>query len=354
MKTLLVTGVLAMVITIAYYVRINPTKSTVRTMKKNTVVPLMASFLSFISCSEGINYVASDHPIALNEVQLFERRPRVALVLGSGGPRGYAHMGILKVLERYGVPVDLVVGSSVGALVGAFWAAGYTAEEISNEASEGGPLTLFDFSPFLKKGWIRGQKLQDYVNDRFDNAAIEALPRSLIVVATRELDGTPTYFREGNLGVAVRASSAVLNVFAPVGINNVSYIDGDESLPVAVVAARQAGAQFIIAVDVSARPGAAPAGTSKKQLEKDADRRTRIDPQVKMADFLLHPDLDYKAGPWRKYFVAAELEGERYAEGLIDQLISAMHEKLAPESDSSKHTAVTILNSAYNIRPTHQ
>lgn len=323
-------------------------------MKKNTVVPLIASLLSMMSCSEGINYVAADRPIAPSEVPEVNPRPKVALVLGSGGPRGYAHIGILKVLERYHVPVDLVVGSSVGALVGAFWAAGYSAEEISKVSAEGGPLTLFDFSLFLKKGWIRGQKLQNYVNNRFGNKGIEGLPRSLIVVATREHDGKPTYFREGNLGVAVRASSAVLNVFAPVGINNVSYIDGDESLPVAVVAARQAGAQFIIAVDVSARPGAAPAGTSKKQLEKDADRITRIDPQVEMADFLLHPDLDYKAGPWRKYFVAAELEGELYAEGLIDQLMSAMHEKLAPESDSSKHMEVTILNSAYNIRPTHQ
>jgi NTE family protein len=94
---------------------------------------------------------------------------------------------------------------------------------------------------------------------------------------------------------------------------------------VAVAAAKQAGAQFVIAVDVSAREGAAPTGTSKKQLDKDTLRQSRINPQVVMADFLIHPDLDYQAGPWRSYFVAAELEGERYARELVDKLIAEIN-----------------------------
>jgi NTE family protein len=297
-----------------------------KTLSINSLIVL--SLLLFSSCSKSMNYIADDSPKALAKVSEFYPKPKVALVLGSGGPRGYAHIGILKVLERYQVPVDMVVGSSVGSLVGAFWAAGYSAEKISEIASEGGPLTLFDFSFFLEKGWIKGQRLQDYVNGQFDNVKIEDLPKSLVIVATREIDGSPSFFQQGNLGVAVRASSAVKDVFAPVGINHVSYIDADESLPVAVEAARQAGATFIIAIDVSAREGVAPKGTSKKQLKKDALRRGRINPQVEMADFLLHPDLDYKAGPWKKYFNHAEKEGERYAESVIEELLEAMNFKL--------------------------
>ena len=276
--------------------------------------------LMLTACSTGINYQEQYSPVALTEVPSMSPPPRIALVLGSGGPRGYAHIGILKVLEEHNIEVDLVVGSSVGALIGAFWAAGYSADEISTMSAQGGPLTLFDFSLFLEKGWIKGQRLQDYVNTRLNNASIEQLPKRFVAVATNETSGQATFFNQGNVGVAVRASSAVLNIFTPVGINDITYIDADESLPVAVIAARQAGAQFIIAVDVSAREGSAPAKTSEKQLTKDALRRARINPQVTMADFLLHPDLDYKAGPWRSYFVAAEIEGERYARQNIQQL----------------------------------
>lgn len=291
-----------------------------------------ATFI-LMSCSIGVNNQTLDTPRPLSVVPAMNPQPRVALVLGSGGPRGYAHIGILKILEEYDVEVDLVVGSSVGALIGAFWSAGYSAEQISGMAAEGGPLTLFDFSLFLKKGWIKGQRLQDYVNINLNNANIQQLPRSLIVVATNENTGEATFFEQGNVGIAVRASGAVLNIFAPVVINDVHYIDAEESLPVAVAAAHQAGAQFIIAVDVSAREGSAPPGTKDKQLQKDAQRRSRINPQLAMADFVMHPDLDYKAGPWRSYFVAAELEGERYARAVVNQLLDELGSKVYLSGD---------------------
>lgn len=286
------------------------------------IIVIFSTLPWLFSCIAGLNYQADDSPVPMKTISPMTPKPRIALVLGSGGPRGYAHIGILKVLEQNNIDIDLVVGSSVGALIGAFWAAGYSADEISKMSYDGGPLTLFDVNPFLKKGWIKGQKLQDYVNSNLNNVSIEALAKALIVVATEEHTGEPTFFAQGNVGVAVRASSAVLNIFSPVGINNVTYIDADESLPVAVLAARQAGAEFVIAVDVSARPGAAPIGTSEKQLAKDSLRRSRIDPQIAMADFLIHPDLDYKAGPWRSYFVAAEIEGERYAKEIMTDLLA--------------------------------
>lgn len=270
------------------------------------------------------NYTAPDSPVPQTAATAPETRPRVALVLGSGGPRGYAHIGVMHVLEEAGVQVDLVVGSSVGSLLGAFWASGYSAAQLDAAARSGGPLTLFDVSLFADRGWIHGQRLQDYVNDRLGNASLEQLPRRLIVAATRRDDKHPIFFQRGNAGVAVRASSAVPGVISPVGIQGTEYEDADESLPVAVRAARQAGARFVIAVDVSARAGKAPAGTSAQLLERDARRRSRIDPETRLADFLIHPDMAYAASPRSSYFVQARIAGETAARERLPELLEQL------------------------------
>lgn len=283
-----------------------------------------AALMVALSGCSAFNYVAADSPVPEVSVAPMTPAPRVALVLGSGGPRGYAHIGIMKVLEEAGIDYDLVVGSSAGALIGAFWANGYDAEEIDRLARSGGPFTLFDLSLFADRGWIRGQRLQDYVNMRLGGKSIEQMPRRLIVAATRRDDKAPVFFRSGNIGVAVRASSAVPRIISPVGIDGTEFEDADESLPVAVRAARQAGARFVIAIDVSAKAGAAPQGTSKALLDRDARRRSRIDPEVATADFLIHPDLDYAAGPRRSYFVNAQVMGERSARDALPALVERL------------------------------
>ncbi len=283
-----------------------------------------AALMVALSGCSAFNYVAADSPVPEVSVAPMTPAPRVALVLGSGGPRGYAHIGIMKVLEEAGIDYDLVVGSSAGALIGAFWASGYDAEEIDRLARSGGPFTLFDLSLFADRGWIRGQRLQDYVNTRLGSKSIEQMPRRLIVAATRRDDKAPVFFQSGNIGVAVRASSAVPRIISPVGIDGTEFEDADESLPVAVRAARQAGARFVIAIDVSAKAGAAPQGTSKALLDRDARRRTRIAPEVANADFLIHPDLDYAAGPRRSYFVNAQVVGERSASDALPALVERL------------------------------
>lgn len=284
---------------------------------------LSASFVQITGCA-AFNYVECDSPVASEQVHAYSSPPKIALVLGSGGPRGYAHIGVMKVLAEAGIEYDLVVGSSVGSLIGAFWAARFTIKEIDELASNGGPQTLFDISPFADRGWIRGQRLQDYVNNRLGNQSIENLKRRLIVAATRRNDKAPVYFQSGNVGVAVRASGAVPGIISPVGINGVEYEDADESLPVAVRVARQAGAQFIIAVDVTAQPGSAPAGTSTAMLLRDSKRRARIDPEVAQADFIIHPNLDYAAGPSKRYSVKAQKVGEETARKLLPELKQAL------------------------------
>lgn len=273
------------------------------------------------------DYRLGDAPQALDRVPPLNPRPSIALVLGSGGPRGYAHIGVLRVLEEAGVVPDLVVGSSVGALIGAFWASGLDAAAIDARSMAGGPLTVFDPSPFADRGWIRGQRLQEYVNAGLQGRPLEALPRRVIVVATRRDDKQPRYFTRGNAGVAVRASAAMPGIVSPVGIDGVEYEDGDESFPVAVTPARQAGARFVIAVDVSVRPGSTPADASPALRERDIRRRARIEPEVAKADFLIHPDLDYRAGPFTSYFVSSCQRGQVHARETLPALQAALDER---------------------------
>ena len=272
------------------------------------------------------NYTQADSPIALASVPVMNPKPQVALVLGSGGPRGYAHIGVMKVFEEAGIEYDLVVGSSVGSLIGAFWGSGYSASEIDELSKQGGPLTVFDFSLFADRGWIRGQRLQDFVNDRLRSQRIELMPRKFIAAATRLDDKQPVFFQSGNAGVAVRASSAVSQIISPVGILGVEYEDGDESLPVAVRAARQAGAKFVIAVDVTAVPGTAPVDTSASRLEREAKRRARIDPELMHADFVIHPDIGFGTVPTAAFFEHARKSGELTAKRLLPILQAAMAE----------------------------
>jgi NTE family protein len=294
-------------------------------MPSKYLIAFLVFSSSFFTGCAAFNYADQDAPIAVRTVRELKLKPKIAVVFGSGGPRGYAHIGVIKVLEEAGIKPDLVVGTSVGALIGAFWADGRSSADIQKTAFEGGPLTLFDLNPFADRGWIRGQRLQDYVNSQLQNKSIEQLAKPMIVVATKRSDKSPAYFTQGNLGVAVRASSAIPGIFSPVGIVGVEYEDGDVSLPVAVTAARAAGADFVIVVDVSAHEGTAPPDANPRWLKKDAERRALVAPEVAKADFLIHPDMGYVASPRRAFFDKAFAAGEDTAR----QLLPALQAKLA-------------------------
>lgn len=278
------------------------------------------------------DYRAPDAPVALERPPHLQPAPRIALALGSGGPRGYAHLGVLAVLEEAGIVPDLVAGSSVGALIGTFWASGLNAAALRERALDGGPLTVFDPSPFADRGWIHGQRLQDYVTAGIGGRPLEALPRRVIVTAARRDDKAPRYFMRGHAGVAVRASGAMPGIVSPVGIGGVEYEDGDEAVPVPVSAARATGARFVIAVDVSALPGSTPADAPPAMRERDHRRRLRIEPEVAQADFLLHPDLGYWAGPRRSYFLECLRRGEAHARERLPALRAALQQALGPSA----------------------
>ena len=120
-------------------------------MKNNLAISLLkktfvVAAIGALSGCAAFNYTEPDAPVALSSISRLEPRPRIAVVFGSGGPRGYAHIGVISQLEANGIKPDLIVGTSVGALIGAFWASGLPAAQIEEKALAGGPLTLFDLS----------------------------------------------------------------------------------------------------------------------------------------------------------------------------------------------------------------
>ena len=226
--------------------------------------------------------------------------PRVALVLGSGGPRGFAHIGVLKALEENGVRPDLIIGSSVGSMVGALYAAGLSAHDLERLAYE---LDLKEFFEFrtLVGGVGRGSAVQRYVNACVKGLPIEALKISFAATATRLADGKLVLFNRGDAGLAVRASSASLGQFEPVSIGGQAYIDSDELSPVPIHAARQLGAKVVIAVDVSAFAEDTPQGVPVAWIQKDARRARQVAAEAAEADVLLHPNIGYYAGFTENY-----------------------------------------------------
>lgn len=179
--------------------------------------------------------------------------PKIALVLGGGAARGFAHIGVIKVLEAQGIVPDMVVGTSAGSVVGALYAGGYTGFELQKIAFQMEESSVSDFA-LPSRGFIKGEQLQTFINKALQNRPIENLAKPYAAVATDLQSGEMTLFRRGNTGMAVRASSSVPGVFQPVSIAGREYVDGGLTSPVPVKVARNLGADIVIAVDISKKP----------------------------------------------------------------------------------------------------
>lgn len=180
--------------------------------------------------------------------------PKIALVLGGGGTRGFAHIGVIKALEAQGIVPDIIVGTSAGSVVGTLYAAGYSGFELQKFAIPMQKREEVINWIFSKRGISDCEKLQDFINLKVRNYPIEKLKRPVAVVATNLHSGRQKVFRAGNVGIAVCASSAVPGVFVPININGLDYVDGGLVSPIPVSVARSLGAKFVIAVDISNSP----------------------------------------------------------------------------------------------------
>jgi len=179
--------------------------------------------------------------------------PTLALVLGGGAGKGFAHVGVIKALEAHGIIPDMVVGTSAGSVVGALYASGYDGFELQRISLSMDEDTVRDWV-LPNRGFIRGDALQNFINEAVQGRTIQALNRKLAVVATDLQSGQPMVFQSGNTGMAVRASSSVPGVFRPVKIGTREYVDGGLVSPVPVRTARELGADIVIAVNISNIP----------------------------------------------------------------------------------------------------
>ena len=189
--------------------------------------------------------------------------PRIGLALGGGAARGFAHVGVIQVLEEAGIKPDLVVGTSAGSLVAALHASGRNGAQLQQLALEMDEAAFTDWTlPLFNRGMLRGEALARYVNAQVGNKLIEQMPVPLGIVATDLATGQAVLFRRGETGTAVRASSAVPALFLPVKIGSQEFVDGGLVSPVPVRYARQMGADLVLAVDISSAPEGNPSGDS--------------------------------------------------------------------------------------------
>ncbi len=289
-------------------------------MRQRYVLPLLAA-LTLLGCA---STPPAPPPSALPPIvpKLAIAKPlKIGLALGGGAARGFAHIGVIKVLEAQGIYPDIIVGTSAGAVVGALYASGINGFDLQKLAFKLDESKISDWS-VPDRGVLKGEALQLFVNDAVAQRPIEALKKSFAVVATDLHSGESILFRTGNTGMAVRASATVPGVFRPVGINSHEYVDGGLSSPVPVRSTRQLGADVVIAVDISARPGnRLVRGTLDILLQTFTIMGQNLARfELKEADIVIRPQVD---GVGSTDFLArhdAILEGERAAQAALPQI----------------------------------
>lgn len=256
--------------------------------------------------------------------------PRVGLALGGGAARGFAHVGVIQVLEEAGIRPVLVVGTSAGSLVAALYASGKSGAQLQQVADTMEEAAFADWTlPIFSRGMLRGEAFARYVSFQVNARPIESMPMALGIVATDLNSGQGVLFQRGDTATAVRASSSVPALFQPVRIGAREYVDGGLVSPVPVRYARQMGAELIIAVDISSAPeGNAAHDTLQILLQTFAIMGKSINSfELREADIVVRPAL---AGVASSDFAARRraIEAGRVAmQNLLPQLRAALAAK---------------------------
>lgn len=242
-----------------------------------------------------------------SESPRFEPGPgnaQVALVLSGGSARGFAHVGVLKVLEAHGLRPDLIVGCSAGSIIGGLYASGLDAAQVERAVATLDARSFGDVAvpglAFLTSplGLLRGDGLHDFMDRSVGRHKIEDFPTRFAAVATDLESGDPVIFNAGDIGWAVQASSAVPGLIAPARIGGRLYSDCQVSNPLPVQAARRLGARRVIAVDVVYPPEDAGLTSSLRVMFQALNIATfRLKEWEAMgADVVIAPDLPKTSG----------------------------------------------------------
>jgi len=260
-----------------------------------------------------------------------EPAPRVALVLGGGAARGFAQVGVIRVLEEEGIPIELVVGTSVGSLIGAIYTANPDSRNLEAIAFQLERDDLLDFSLLsIKKGLIIGDRLERFVAEKVPVSRIEELKLPFAAVATDIRSGERVILNSGPLARAVRASCALPGVFQPVEMNGNLLVDGGvlESLPVPT--AKALGANITIAVDIGVRIKDIQVSDFVTIMIQaiaisGAEKRRR---NAEEADVLIHPDVDGVGAfdfSQKERCMKSGIQAARAAIPAIRQVLKAYH-----------------------------
>lgn len=303
--------------------------------QRRILFPLALSLL-LAACGTKPRAPAIDAPVAVTpEPAPVARKVKIGLALGGGAARGFAHIGVIKALEAQGIYPEIVVGTSAGSVVGALYAAGNNGFALQKTAMEMDEAQISDWAmPLFGKssGVLKGEALQNYVNKSIKYVPMEKLKLQLGVVATDLNSGQPILFQRGNTGQAVRASSSVPSVFQPVKIGDRSYVDGGLVAPVPVRFAREMGADFIIAVNISSQTDAQAAVSSLEVLMQTfAIMGQRLNHyELKDADVVISPSLPKMGGNDFASRNIAILAGEQAAAAVMPQIKARLKARQYP------------------------
>jgi len=259
------------------------------------------------------------------------RPAKVAIVLGAGASKGFAHIGVLKILELNKIPLSMVVGTSVGSLIGSLYAYGYTPYELQTIAFALQKDDLVDYV-LPDNGFIRGKKLENFINNKVKYVAIDKFKIPFYAVATNIQTGEEIAFGRGNAGKAVRASCSIPGIFQPTVIGDKIYVDGGVVSPVAVDAARRYGADLVIAVDISTGPNSSlPTGTVETIMQAVDIMHSKIAAiQLKKADIVIKPKVSQIGSSDFTKRHEAIMEGEKAAADAIpaiNQIVAKLRQE---------------------------
>jgi NTE family protein len=264
-------------------------------LTRRGVLLATGALLSGCSLAPDQDHNGADAP----DTAVLPRPPRTAWVFSSGGPRGFVHVGVLKALDELALKPELIVGASIGALVGVLFAGGMKGREIETLALELQPWRLARVA-LTGDARLSGAPLAEFVRAHAAERLLERLPLPVVCVAQRLSDGTVVGFNRGDAGLAVQAATAIEGRFTPVRIRGQRHADADLRMPLPVRLARHLGATRVLAVDASAHEERAPAG-SEAYRDSDRHKRELTRPDAEAADVLLHPEFGYWASVSREY-----------------------------------------------------
>ena len=287
--------------------------------EKGCTIIVLSIFLFFLilstSCTLKEVPPVQPAPVVQPPVQPPPKPAKIALVLGAGSSKGFAHIGVLKILEANKIPIHMIVGTSAGSAVGSLYAYGIDAFSLQKVAISVNQGDIVDPLVIPSNGFIKGEKLEEFINKWVKNTPMEKLKILFYAVATDLEKGQEIVFGKGNTGTAVRASCSIPGIFRPVKISDRVYVDGGVVSPVAVEAARGHGADVVIAVDVSSgAERTVPEGTIETILQAVNVMYSKLGAiQLRKADVVIKPKVGHIGSADFSKKHEAILEGEKAA-----------------------------------------